>query len=248
MSDGLIMHLSGPFQSYGGPAQANLRPTYRQPTRSALTGMIACCLGRERDADNTDLAQLSYTVRVDRPGTILADFHTIGGNHDPVFGLTTAEGKTRDAPIVSTRYYLSDAAFTLAVTGPTPVLDLTAQALTHPVWAPYLGRRSCPPDTPLLLTRSDHALEDLDHIPLHRPTHHTGPVTYVHDSAPTLAAPSSSQFHDQPVPGHHRAWTTRPIWEQQRTIPAPNGGLGTAWLNALADHLGIPTPAKEDHL
>ncbi|MFB6504234.1 type I-E CRISPR-associated protein Cas5/CasD [Streptomyces sp. NPDC002466] len=247
MNSGLIMHLSGTLQAWGSPAQANVRPTYRLPTRSALTGLIACCLGRERDADNTDLAQLSYTLRVDRPGIILSDFHTVGANQDSLFGLTTADGGTRDAPVISTRYYLSDAAFTLAVTGPTPVLDITAEALTNPVWAPYLGRRSCLPDTPLLLARSTHALDDLDHIPLHRPTHHTGPITYVYDSAPTPATPSSRQLHDQPVPGHRRAWTTRPIWEQQRTVPAPNGGIGTAWLHALTDHLGIPAPVKEDH-
>ncbi|MET8751352.1 type I-E CRISPR-associated protein Cas5/CasD [Streptomyces sp. NPDC004667] len=246
MNPGLLLHLSGPLQAWGAPAQANVRPTYRTPTRSALTGMIACCAGRERDADNTDLTQLSYTIRIDRPGSILTDFHTTGANHDPYFGLTTADGGTRDAPIISTRYYLTDAAFTLAVTGPTYTLDTAEQALANPVWAPYLGRRSCPPDTPLLLTRSQNVLDDLDHIPLHRPTHTTGPVTYLYDRPPTPDTPSTGQHHDQPVPGRHQTWTSRPVWEQQRTIPAPSAGLGTRWLNAVADHLNIPTTAAKD--
>ncbi|MFE5913482.1 type I-E CRISPR-associated protein Cas5/CasD [Streptomyces wedmorensis] len=246
MSDGLILHLSGALQAWGGPAQANVRPTYRLPTRSALTGLIACCLGRERDADNTDLDQLAYTIRVDRPGSILSDFHTVGGNHDPLFGLATADGGTRDAPIVSTRYYLADAAFTVAVTGPSTVLDHAAEALTHPVWAPYLGRRSCPPDTPVLLTRSPSAVDDLDHVPLHRPIHHTEPVTFAYDREPAPGTPHSGQHNDRPIRGHRRAWTPRPLWEQQRVIPARNGGLGTVWLTALADHLGIPASAPED--
>ncbi|BAU87980.1 CRISPR-associated protein cas5 family [Streptomyces laurentii] len=227
MSNGLIMHLSGPFQSYGGPAQTNLRPTYRQPTRSALTGMIACCLGRERDADNTDLAQLSYTIRVDRPGTILADFHTVGGNHDSVFGLTTAEGKTRDAPIVSTRYYLNDAAFTLAVTGPTPILDLTAQALTHPVWAPYLGRRSCPPDTP---SSSPAATTPSK-------TSTTSPSTAPPPTAPA-PSPTSTTAPPPPPPPAAASSTTSP--SPATTGHGPRGPSGNS--SAPSPH---PTAASE---
>ncbi|MFK0043915.1 type I-E CRISPR-associated protein Cas5/CasD [Streptomyces sp. NPDC090741] len=245
MSDGLILHLSGPLQAWGAPAQSNICPTYRQPTRSALTGLIACCLGRERDADNTDLDQLRYTIRIDRLGQILSDFHTAGGNHDPAFGLTTADGGTRDAPVISTRYYLADAAFTLAVTGPTTVLDTAEHALNNPVWTPHLGRRSCLPDTPILLTRSTTAVDDLDRIPLHRPATAAGPVTFTYDTPPAPGRPATTQHNDQPVPGQRRTFTTRRIWEQHRTIPAPNGGLGTAWLTTMADHLGLPTLAQE---
>ncbi|MFJ3879130.1 type I-E CRISPR-associated protein Cas5/CasD [Streptomyces sp. NPDC090077] len=243
MSDGLILHLSG-LQAWGGPAQAGVRPTYRQPTRSALTGLIACCAGRERDADNSDLDQLRYTIRTDRPGTLLADFHTVGGNHDPVHGLAAADGGTRDAPIVSTRYYLADAAFTLALTGPTPVIDTAEHALTHPVWTPYLGRRSCLPDTPILLARTATAVDDLDHIPLHRADAADQQILFTYDTPPTPDTPASTQHNDQPIHGRHRAWTPRRIWEQHRTIPAPNGGLGTTWLTTLADHYGRSRPLE----
>src|SRR5262245_64911549 len=33
----------------------------------------------------------------------------------------------------------------------SPLITEIAMALRAPVWAPYLGRRSCPPDTPFLL-------------------------------------------------------------------------------------------------
>lgn len=241
MTDGLILHLSAPLQAWGAPAQTTLRPTYKQPTRSGFTGLLACCLGRERDHPNSDLAQLRYTIRIDRPGTTIADFHTAGARRNAPFGITTADGTHRDDPVISTRYYLADAAFTLAVTGPTPVLDIAEHALRNPVWAPYLGRRSCPPDTPILLTRSAHAVDDLDHIPLHRPSTITGPVTFTYDTPPTPDTPAATQLNDNPAPGHPQTWTTRRIWETQRTIPAPTGGLGTTWLHALADYLGIPT-------
>ncbi len=53
--------------------------------------------------------------------------------------------------MITERWYPADAAFTIAVTGPDDTAALAAHALTEPLFAPYLGRRSCPPDTPLLL-------------------------------------------------------------------------------------------------
>jgi CRISPR system Cascade subunit CasD len=41
--------------------------------------MLATGLGRVRQASLDDLTELSMTVRVDRPGVVLSDFHTVGG-------------------------------------------------------------------------------------------------------------------------------------------------------------------------
>lgn len=95
MSGGLLLHLSGPLQSWGSDADFEVRSTYRWPTRSGLTGLLACCLGRPRDSDNTDLTELSYTIRVDRPGQREMDFHTIGGGYPRHLTPPTADGKFR---------------------------------------------------------------------------------------------------------------------------------------------------------
>jgi CRISPR system Cascade subunit CasD len=53
------------------------------------------------------------------------------------------------------RYYLSDAAFVAAVEGTPALIDNLADALLHPRFPLYFGRRSCPPaDRVFLSTRA----------------------------------------------------------------------------------------------
>ncbi|MEU3466136.1 type I-E CRISPR-associated protein Cas5/CasD [Streptomyces sp. NPDC006733] len=238
----MLLHLSGPLQSWGGPAEFTVRTTHRWPTRSGLTGLLACALGRPRNAANTDLAQLRYTVRVDRPGRREADFHTIGGGYPRHRTPPTADGtfkKLGEGTILTERWYLADAAFTVAVTGPTTTLTTCADALAHPVFALYLGRRSCPPDTPVLLFGDvPDPVAELDRLPVHRtPTRHgpRPPCTFVYDTPPEPDAPSDTEIHD--IPTGHRTFSRRPVWERQRVLPdAPDAGRGTRWINALTAH------------
>ncbi len=156
---GLLLHLSGPLQSWGtGDVPANLRDSSRFPTRSGLIGLLACALGRSRDEKTDDLRELRFTIRVDRPGSFLRDFQTIGGGMPRELTVITAEGKRRTpetATVVSERYYRQDAAFTVLVEGPSEVLSACGEAVRYPRWPLYLGRRSCPPDAPLFLTLTD---------------------------------------------------------------------------------------------
>ncbi|MFC1443133.1 type I-E CRISPR-associated protein Cas5/CasD [Streptacidiphilus sp. N1-10] len=239
MSGGLLLHLSGPWQSWGGEADFTVRTTHRFPTRSGLTGMIAAALGRPRDSDNTDLTQLRYTIRVDRPGQREADFHTVGGGYPPHLTPATADGKRRPegkGTIISERWYLADAAFTLAVTGPTATLTLAAEGLARPVYAPYLGRRSCPPDTPILIrAHVPDPVGELDRMPLHRPTAPNKapqPVTFIYDQAPEPGAHPDAEIRDEAGPNGTCA--PRPLWQRTRLLPhAPDTPGGTAWIDAL---------------
>ncbi len=240
---GLLLHLSGPLQAWGAPSQFGVRATHRWPTRSGLTGLFAAALGRERSHPNGDLAALSYTIRVDRPGQREADYHTVGGGYPRDRTPPTADGKRRPADkgtIQTDRWYLTDAAFTVAVTGPTETLAACGQALRYPTFPPYLGRRSCPPDTPVLLhdQRAD-AIAALAHLPLHRSANRTQSrpeVTFVYDTPPEPNARPDAEVMD--VPGPHRSFFRRPLWERHRALPhAPDGGLGTDWLNAVHTYL-----------
>jgi CRISPR system Cascade subunit CasD len=117
--------------------------------------MLAAALGYGRDAaGEAGIRRLGETLRLavreDRPGTSLRDYHTVVG------GVLSAEGKikinasTREPEtVVSERYYLSDACFLAAVAGPVDLLAELREALQRPVWAPFLGRKSCPPAAPL---------------------------------------------------------------------------------------------------
>lgn len=152
---GLVLRLAGPLQSWGEHSRFADRDTVSFPTRSGLVGMFAAAIGLPRGHSLERFADLRLTVRVDNSGVPFTDFHTVGGGLPPSRTVPVADGKHRSGEnagtIVSRRRYLSDAVFTVAVTGPDPLLDEVGRALLTPRWQPYLGRRSCPPDQPLLL-------------------------------------------------------------------------------------------------
>lgn len=169
---GLVLRLAGPLQSWGEHSAFAERDTVGFPTRSGLVGLFACALGQPRRAPLTRFAELELTVRVDAPGVLLTDFHTVGGGLPAARTVPTAEGKHRPGDtgtMVSRRRYLADAVFTVAVSGPGSLLDEIGLALLSPHWQLYLGRRSCPPDEPLLLRRGVEDPEaELRRVPLPR--------------------------------------------------------------------------------
>ncbi|PSK81890.1 CRISPR-associated Cas5e family protein [Murinocardiopsis flavida] len=151
---GLLLRLAAPMQSWGEHSAFGERDTQNVPTRSGLLGLIAAAHGIERGQPLGELHRLTFTVRVDRPGVRMVDFHTIGGGLPRTRGVLTADGKRQSAAtatIVTRRHYLSDAVFVAAVEGPDETVAATEAALRAPRWQPFLGRRSCPPEQPLLL-------------------------------------------------------------------------------------------------
>jgi CRISPR-associated protein Cas5/CasD subtype I-E len=82
-------------------------------------------------------------VRVDAAGTSLVDDQTIQDH---------PQASSTRKTIQSKRTYLCDASFVaVIVPGPGIPLDEISGALMQPVFAPFLGRRTCVPSTPLLL-------------------------------------------------------------------------------------------------
>jgi CRISPR system Cascade subunit CasD len=154
VSRGALLRLGGPLQSWGSHSAFAERDTAPFPTRSGLLGLFSCALGRDRTMPPEDLAPLSLTVRIDRPGRQVVDYHTVGGGLPAKATVPTPAGEHRSGSsgtIVSNRRYLADAVFTIALQGPGPLVAMVAGALAEPVWAPYLGRRACPPDGVLLV-------------------------------------------------------------------------------------------------
>lgn len=133
----LALRLAGPLQSWGASARFARRTTETAPTKSGVIGLLAAALGRDRSADLSDLAALRFAVRIDQPGTRLRDFQT--AHH----------ADTGKAMPVSNRFYLADAVFTAAVAGDDDLIHVLHEAVRTPVYLPYLGRRSCPPQGPL---------------------------------------------------------------------------------------------------
>ncbi|KFF98126.1 CRISPR-associated protein [Streptomyces scabiei] len=261
---GLLLRLAGPLQSWGERSHFNERDTARFPTRSGVIGLIAAALGRHRGAGIDDLTGLSITIRTDRPGIILRDLHIVGGGLPAKATVTTAEGKKRPGDtgtLLTHRSYLADAAFTLALTAgaDTDLLDRVATALAAPHWPPYLGRRSCPPEGPLLLGQFDDVLHHLVHLPLAAlaPRGDTGAIEFLSDRPldhlPTAQASTQSgtdsgahpagEINDQPLTFHtrHRAYRARPLYRRTLHLPANrHTGLGTDHLHTLTAYLNQP--------
>jgi CRISPR system Cascade subunit CasD len=95
---------------------------------------------------------LRVAVRADRPGRRMVDFHTVQAEK-----MMRADGSidSKDPTIISRRSYLQDASFAVFLSGPDNVLSACAEALQHPVWPPYLGRKSCVPSRPIFAGESD---------------------------------------------------------------------------------------------
>ncbi|QAZ66790.1 type I-E CRISPR-associated protein Cas5/CasD [Solidesulfovibrio carbinolicus] len=165
----LTFQLYGMLAAYGLVAVGEVRPSASLPTRSAVFGLLAACLGIRRH-EETRLAALSdgyaLAVRVDAPGTQLLDYHTIQTppekskrvyrtRADELGGLLGIDEPPYT--VLSRRGYLCDAHFTACLTpaakpstGPAAPhsLEELAEALRRPVLPPYLGRKCCPPSLP----------------------------------------------------------------------------------------------------
>lgn len=79
MNDYLIFRLYGALSAWGDIAVGEIRPSYRYPSKSAIVGLIAAALGIERNKyeQQTELAKLLFSVRVDASGSPIEDYHTI---------------------------------------------------------------------------------------------------------------------------------------------------------------------------
>lgn len=146
----LLLRLAGPLQSWGVSSKFDTRDCGKEPSKSAIIGMVASALGRGRDDSVDDLCSLRFGVRVDQVGKVIRDYHT--ANHP--------NGDNRS--FVTSRYYLADALFLVGLEGPDDLLRTIDDAIRSPMRPLFLGRRSCPPTGPISLgIRSTNLLDSL---------------------------------------------------------------------------------------
>lgn len=130
-----------------------------------MLGITAAALGIDRN-DEANHAALerdwAMAVRIDAPGTGLLDYHTV--QYPPSKGKRVfrtrrdeliqklASGEKPDTKILSRREYLQDAVYTVCLfpktDDPVHSTETIVEHLKAPTFAPYLGRRSCPPALP----------------------------------------------------------------------------------------------------
>ena len=146
----LLLRLAAPLQAWGADSKFETRKTNREPTKSGVIGLLAAALGLRRD-ESEGLARLTglrFGVRVEREGQLLVDYHTV---------------KTQDEKnsYVTYRHYLQDAVFLAGLESEdAALLQQLQDALQHPAFPLYLGRRSCPPTLPLCLGLRQCSLQE----------------------------------------------------------------------------------------
>lgn len=131
------IRLTAPLQSYGNQADFNQRTTSYYPTKSAIIGMIAAALGYQRDNSKIEeLNKLLVAVRIEQPGKMMTEFQTVEYRKSP----------TKTARKLTYRQFMQDAVFMVAIgSNDDQVIDKVVDALKHPKFQLYLGRRSNPP-------------------------------------------------------------------------------------------------------
>ncbi|MFI9191096.1 type I-E CRISPR-associated protein Cas5/CasD [Streptomyces californicus] len=245
---GLILRLAGLLQSSGERGVFHYRDTCAFPTRSQLIGMFAAAQGRPRkhaldpyphlqspsDTTAPSHRDLTITIRIDQPGTLYRDFHTVGGGYPREQSLLTGEGRRRKqaaSTLVSHRDYLTGAVFTIAVQGPAALTDHIAETLQRPRFGLFLGRRACLPDEPLVLNAHspDPITELLTRTPLTRtpappPTATYLPTTFVWEHPPPGAGPTTPpdrESNSEPVnlTSHARRHLPRRLWMTTQHLP-----------------------------
>jgi CRISPR system Cascade subunit CasD len=156
----LLMRMRAPMMSWGDHSRFTIRNTRREPTKSAVIGLLCAALGRPRWEPIHDLAALKMGVRVDREGVMLCDYHTIMDS-------IKSSGKPGDT-VLSDRYYMADADYLVGLEGDRYLLETLDTHLESPCWQLYFGRKSFIPsrpvrigikDLPLLTALKNHPYE-----------------------------------------------------------------------------------------
>lgn len=169
----IVLTLAGPLQSWGSSQGTETRRTGLYPTKSAIIGMIAGALGRPSGSPVDDLRDLRFTVRVDHHGSVVEDFHTARMNVE----LKGVQARLRPAnhTQITKREFRSEAVYTVFLTGDRELIEIVHDALLHPVYAPFLGRRAAVPSRPVYPANSviheEEVSELLSSVPWSAPDH-----------------------------------------------------------------------------
>lgn len=137
----LLLRMRAPMMSWGDHSRFTIRDSRREPTKSAVIGLLCAALGRPRWEPINDLATLKMGVRVNQEGVVQCDYHT-------VMDSIKSSGSKGDT-VISQRYYVADADYLVGLEGDRALLETLDTALQTPCWQLYFGRKSFIPSQPV---------------------------------------------------------------------------------------------------
>lgn len=235
----LLLRLAGPLQAWGTESRFVERKTRHEPTKSGVVGLLASALGRRREDDVTDLSGFRMAVRIDQPGRYERDFQTA---HTRVFDKSANRwvakfDKNHSLPL-SNRYYLSDAVFVVGLEMDDALLPVLSEALVHPAFPLYLGRRSCPPSGKLLLA-SQEGVGLLDAMKRQPWEATVGSLVFRHKSERTV----SCEVLRDPTPTDDGTLLVEQVRDQPISFSQEHRLYG--WREVVHDHMDVPNPHFE---
>lgn len=152
----LVFHMYGALFAAGDTAVGEYRPSHVHPTKSGVLGLVAGAMGIRREEQDR-IAKLADAVRLSvlvlAAGNLLRDYHTVqvppARRGQRLFTRREELLQPDLNTIVSTRDYRQDALFRVALkSDDEELLKQIGESLQRPVFATYLGRKSCPPALP----------------------------------------------------------------------------------------------------
>ncbi|OLP18280.1 type I-E CRISPR-associated protein Cas5/CasD [Leptolyngbya sp. 'hensonii'] len=147
----LLLRMRAPMMSWGDHSRFTIRDTRREPTKSAVIGILCAALGRPRWEPVDDLTALTMGVRVNQEGLVQCDYHTV------MDSIKSSGGK--GDTVISQRYYVADADYLVGLEGrDRPFLETLDAALQTPTWQLYFGRKSFIPSCPIHIGIVDEPL------------------------------------------------------------------------------------------
>lgn len=147
----LLLRMRAPMISWGDHSRFTIRDTRREPTKSAVIGLLCAALGRPRWEPIHDLASLKMGVRVNQEGLVQSDYHTV------LDSIKSSGGK--GDTVISHRYYIADADYLVGLEGGSTKLEELDAALQFPTWQLYFGRKSFVPSCPVHIGIADLPLK-----------------------------------------------------------------------------------------
>lgn len=223
--DYLVFQIYAPLLSWGTQAVGQERTSEDHPGRSALLGLLAAALGIDRQDDSAhDELSLSclFGIKQISAGLTLRDFHTtqVPPENKKTHHLFTRRDELREpklGTVLSYRNYQQDSLHVVAVmtTGTLYSLIKLQQALQHPVFHLYFGRKSCPPAIPLNpeIMTADNLKMALDGYGLDEALrHHKSKPRYYWESAMESVGMEETfrvMRHDQPISRQRWQFTRR---------------------------------------
>ena len=169
----LALNLKGFMQHYSAKNYLVTAPssvyykTEKVPTKSAVIGMIGAAFGIARESETLDkfYNNLDIKYKILNKGSVTVDFQTVRPLHKGERFINVKGEKRPDKDAIIKRIeYLQDYEFIVYIGGERTILNQILVAFDHPIYPPYLGKRSCIPSKAFITDRNFISLEEIDNV------------------------------------------------------------------------------------